>query len=101
MLPKITVEVWADGGTDKYGDPLPDVLVGSIPGCLFAPKRSVVSFDDAFTIVDTTAAVYLPKNASYRPKSGDTVKIDGVDWVVDGDCDVWPLGVEVPVRKVT
>ncbi len=100
MLPKITVEVWAKGGVDKYGDPLPATLVASIPGCLFAPKRSVVTIE-AMTVVDTTAAVYLPKDASYQPKSGDTIKIDGVSWTVEGDPDIWPLGIEVPVRKTT
>ena len=101
LIPYVTVEVWAGGGTDKYGDPIPPTLVASVPRCRFAPRRSVLDESGNVVFLSTTAAVYMPPSPPYTPKLDDVLKIDGVDWTVTGTPDVWPLGVEVPVERTT
>lgn len=96
---RVTLEVWRQK-YDRYGDPLPPVLVASVPNCLFAPQRSV-ELAGAFLRVETGAAVYLPQNAAYVPQATEQVKIDGKTWKVDGDPAVWPLGIEVKLVRVT
>ena len=95
---RVTLEVWRQK-YDRYGDPLPPVLVASVPNCLFAPQRSV-ELAGAFLRVETGAAVYLPQNAAYVPQATEQVKIDGKTWKVDGDPAVWPLGIEVKLVRV-
>ena len=96
---RVTIEVWREE-YDRYGDPLPPVLVASVPNCLFAPQRSV-ELAGAFLRVETGAAVYLPQNAAYVPQATEQVTIDGKKWAVDGDPAVWPLGIEVKLARVT
>ena len=96
---RVTLEVWRQE-YDRYGDPLPPVLVASVPNCLFAPQRSV-ELAGAFLRIETGAAVYLPQNAAYVPQATEQVKIDGKTWKVDGDPAVWPLGIEVKLARVT
>ena len=96
---RVTLEVWRQK-YDRYGDPLPPVLVASVPNCLFAPQRSV-ELAGAFLRIETGAAVYLPQNAAYVPQATEQVKIDGKTWKVDGDPAVWPLGIEVKLVRVT
>ncbi len=98
-LNRVTIEVWRQE-YDRYGDPLPPVLVASVPNCLFAPQQSV-ELAGAFLRIETGAAVYLPQNAAYVPQATEQVKIDGKTWAVDGDPAVWPLGIEVKLVRVT
>lgn len=99
-LDRVTIEVWRQK-RDKYGALLPPpILVASVPNCRFAPQRSV-EVAGAVLRVETGAAVYLPQNASFVPKAGDQITIDGTKWAVDGDPAVWPLGVEVKLARVT
>nr|WP_300150798.1 hypothetical protein [Propionicimonas sp.] len=99
QIQRVTAEIWKSGGKDKYGNPLPDTFATAIPGCLLAPEKSTVDLRAAVTVT-TGGAVYLPPG-SYIPSNGDKIIIGATRWTVTGTPNVWQLGIEVPVTRVT
>ena len=94
---KTTATLIRGGGRDPRGNPLP-TTEEPVQGGIFAP-RSTAEPVDRSDLTDATAVLYMPPGAT--AKSTDRVRVSGRTWAVDGEISVWPLGVEVPLRKET
>lgn len=95
---RVDVTVIRGGGRDDRGDPLPVVEL-PVAGCLVGPRSTSEPVDRA-DLVDASAVLYRDPQPSFVFLSTDRVRTpDGVEWMVDGDPKVWPMGVEVPLRR--
>lgn len=95
---RVDVVVVRGGGRDDRGDPLP-VTELPVAGCLVGPRATSEPIDRA-DLVDAGAVLYRDPQPSFVFLSTDRVRTpDGVEWQVDGDPKVWPMGVEVPLRR--
>lgn len=97
------VEVVRDGDPtgekDRYNKPIlgPDI-VRVYQQARVAPNTSTEPVDPARQSVQTTATVYIRSTcADVRAK--DRLRFRGYEWQIDGDPEVWPLGVVVNATR--
>ena len=92
------VVVLRGGGRDDRGEPNP-VTELPVAGCLIAPRSTSEPIDRA-DLVSADAVLYRDPEPSFVFLSTDRIRTpDGVVWSVEGDPKVWPMGVEVPLKR--
>lgn len=95
---RTSVTVIRGGGRDDRGDPLPVTEI-PVAGCLIGPRATSEPVDRA-DLVSDTAMLYRDPEPSFSFLSTDRIRTpDGGVWSVDGEPKIWPLGVEVPLKK--
>lgn len=93
---RVDVVVLRGGGRDEWGNPLPAQEV-PVPDCLVAPRATTEPVDRSDL---TSSKSVLYRDPGFTFYSTDRIRVpDGTVWQVEGEPQVWPLGVEVPLTK--
>lgn len=90
------------GGRDPYGNPLPAEEI-PLEGVLAAPRSTAEPLDRT-DLTEAMGVLYLDHGQfefepTDRIEFPDTAMLRGT-WAVDGEMSRWPMGDEVPLRKV-
>lgn len=95
---RVDVTVIRGGGRDDRGNPLPVTEI-PVSGCLVGPRATSEPVDRT-DLVSSDAVLYRDPDPAFTFLSTDRVRTpDGVVWSVEGSPKVWPMGVEVPLKR--
>lgn len=92
------VVVIRGGGRDDWGNPSTVVEI-PLGGCLIGPRATSEPADRG-DLTSSTAVLYRDPDPTFTFLPTDRIRNPaGFVWSVDGEPQVWPLGVEVPLKR--
>ncbi|WP_054820434.1 hypothetical protein [Arthrobacter sp. JCM 19049] len=93
------VVVLRGGGRDEMNRPKPVTEI-PVKDCLIAPRATAEPLDWS-DLTSDDHVLYRDPDRNFSFQSTDQIRTpDGVLWSVTGSPKVWPLGVEVPLKKM-
>ncbi|GAA0200719.1 hypothetical protein [Glutamicibacter creatinolyticus] len=95
---RISVVVLRGGGRNSDGTVRPTTEI-PLKDCLFGPRSTGEPVDRSEQTTGTPT-LYRDPDPAFSFESTDRIRIpNGNVYAVDGEPEVWPLGVAVPLRK--